>query len=267
MLLPTQPSLSPSSPSASGLGRVLGLLLLCLCARAAGAEPILIEYRDKPPYSFTTDQGKPAGFLLMRSIEILKLAGVEATFAEMPVKRILQDIHANQKLVCSPSWYKLPEREQFARFTLAIHQDKPQVVLANGKAIAALRAHASLAALLADEQLALGVVEGASYGPALDKQIAGMARPPIRAFGSPSQLARMVAARRADYMLIDQEDLNWIDSLGEIRAMNLLRVNYPDAPEGLRRYLMCSKRVEAGTLARINTAIRQLLPELNPRAD
>jgi len=240
--------------------------LLCLAGTASVAQRITVEYRDKPPYSFT-DRGQPAGFLLKRTIEILKLARVEAVYVEMPLKRIMNDIQANQDELCSPSWYKLPEREKFARFSLPIHQDKPHVVLASGAAAPALRAHASMAAMMADTRFSLGVVEGVSYGPELDKAIAAMARPPIRAVISPMQLAKMVAVRRADYMLIDQEDLNWIDTKGEINALNLVRINYPDAPEGLKRYLMCSRQVEPRTMERIDQAIRQLLPELNPRAD
>jgi uncharacterized protein (TIGR02285 family) len=255
----------PPNPFASRATLALWLLL-CLAGQASWGQRITVEYRDKPPYSFT-DRGQPAGFLLKRTIEIMKLAKVEAVYVEMPLKRIMNDIQANQEELCSPSWYKLPEREKFARFSLPIHQDKPHVVLASGATAPALRALSSMSALMADTRFSLGVVEGVSYGPELDKAIAAMARPPIRAVISPVQLAKMVAVRRADYMLIDQEDLNWIDTRGEINALNLVRINYPDAPEGLKRYLMCSRQVDPRTMERIDQAIRQLLPELNPRPD
>ncbi|WP_269531084.1 ABC transporter substrate-binding protein [Chitinimonas sp. BJYL2] len=234
-----------------------------LIGTAVLAEPIEVAYRDKPPYSYT-ENGQPKGFLLERTIAIFKRAGIEARYLEVPVKRITTDIQANQRPICSPSWYKLPEREAYARFSLPIHQDKPHVVLASPKARAAVSRHKLLSSLFADASLQLGVVEGVSYGQALDTAIAQTAKPPMRSTVTPLQLARMVAHGRADYMLIDQEDLSYLQSHSALNTLKLVKLAFPDMPAGLKRYIMCSQQVDPATLNQLDEAIRAVVPGLTP---
>ena len=49
--------------------------------------PLVVQCRNKPPYSFTKD-GKPSGFLIERTAEILKLAGIQASLQEVPVTTV-----------------------------------------------------------------------------------------------------------------------------------------------------------------------------------
>ncbi|MBH9554242.1 substrate-binding periplasmic protein [Inhella gelatinilytica] len=238
----------------SGLAWVIGVT-------AAQGQALQIEYRDKPPYSHT-EAGRPAGFLLKRTQDVLRLAGIEASFQEVPARRILSDIQSGRGPICSPGWYRLAEREKFANFTLPIHKDRPHVVLAHAAAAKAVRQHQRIAALFEDTSLVLGVMEGVSYGPTLDQALSKLTKPPVQAQISPMQLAKMVAARRADYMLIDQEDVEWLLAHEELGALGLVRLEFADMPEGLQRFLMCSKQVDSQTLERINTAIRAVAPEM-----
>lgn len=244
--------------------RLPALTAACCCALAAGgafAQPALtIEYRDKPPYSYTLD-GRPAGFLMERTARLLRRAGVEARYAEVPIRRTLQHLQANQAALCSPGLYKNPEREAFARYSLPIHRDRPHVVLAHASVAAQIRAMARVAQLFADASLQPGVMDGVSYGQQLDQFLASAARPPVRAQLAPLQLARMVGARRVDYMLIDQEDLNWLRQDAEFTPLPLVRIEFADMPRGELRYLACSQQVPAATLDRLNQAIRELVPE------
>lgn len=246
---------------AARAARLLPLVAAC-CTGAAGAQaPLVIEYRDKPPYSYT-EAGKPAGFLMERTARLLQRAGIKASYAEVPVRRTLQHLQANQTALCSPGLYKNPEREAFARFTLPIHRDRPHVVLAHAQAVAQMRPLARVAQLFADASLQPGVLEGVSYGTQLDQYLAGAARPPVRAQLTPLQLARMVGLRRVDYMLIDEEDLAWLRKDADFAQLPLVRVEFPDMPRGELRYLACSPQVTPQTLDRINHAIRELLPDL-----
>jgi len=232
----------------------------CAGAALAQAQSLAIEYRDKPPYSHTVD-GKPAGFLMERTIRLLKRAGIEARYAEVPIRRTLQNLQANQVALCSPGLYKNPEREAFARFSLPIHRDKPHVVLAHANAAGQIRAMTRVAQLFADASLQPGLMDGVSYGQQLDQFLASAPKPPIRAQLAPLQLARMVGVRRVDYMLIDEEDLNWLRKDPEFTPLPLVRIEFADMPRGELRYLACSMQVAPQTLDRINQVIRELLPE------
>ncbi|CAM3988772.1 substrate-binding periplasmic protein [Roseateles saccharophilus] len=240
------------------LARRLGLLTALLASGAGAQQPVTltIEYRDKPPYTYT-EGGRPAGFLLERTIKLLKRAGIQARYAEVPIRRTLMNLQANQSALCSPGLYKNPEREAYARFSLPIHRDRPHVVLAHADAVAQIRAIPRVAQLFADTSLQPGLLEGASYGLQLDQYLATAARPPIRAQLTVMQLARMVGAHRMDYMLIDEEDLGWLRRDPEFTPLPLVRIAFADAPRGELRYLGCSQQVGPQTMDRINRAIRE----------
>jgi polar amino acid transport system substrate-binding protein len=246
---------------------LLGLVAWLLSASAASGE-MLVEYRDKPPYSYTED-GKPRGFLIERTIRILEAAGIAATYQETPVKRIMNDIQTRtDTVICSPSWYKLPERESFARFSLAIHQDKPHLILAGPHAAGAVTAHKTLNDLFNDSKLRLGLIEGVSYGSDLDRMINQQGKNHTRWLNvTNEQLIKMIAsARDADYMMMDDDDYNFLNKEGDLDKLGIVKVaTKSNTPPGLKRYIMCSKSLDDATLARINQAIHKQLPiTLNP---
>lgn len=244
----------------SRLPRLLALMAACCAGTAAAQATLAIEYRDKPPYSYT-ESGTPAGFLMERTARLLKRSGIEARYAEVPIKRTLQQLQANQAPLCSPGLYKTPEREAFARFTLPIHRDRPHVVLAHANGVAQIRALPRIAQLFADPALQPGMLDGVSYGQQLDQHFATAARPPVRAQLTPLQLARMVGARRVDYMLIDEEDLGWLRKDPDFTPLALVRIEFADMPRGELRYIACSQQVGPQTLERLNQAIRELAPD------
>jgi uncharacterized protein (TIGR02285 family) len=247
--------------------RGLPLLICCLAlvglsatALAAGEE-ITVEYRDKPPYSFT-EAGKPAGFLIDRTVKLFQRAGLDAKYTEVPIRRTLLNLQGNAAAMCSPGLYKVPEREAYAQFSLPIHRDRPHVVLAHADAAAQIRALSRLAQLFADGGLTPGLLEGVSYGQQLDQALATTARPAVRAQLTPIQLARMVGIKRVDYMLIDEEDLAWLRRDPEFTPLGLTRIEFSDMPRGQLRYIACSRRVPPAAMERLNRAIRDLLPEV-----
>lgn len=239
---------------------LLGPLLLLLVPLAAVGEPLAMVFRDKPPYSYV-DDGKQKGFLLDRVKQILAAAKVEAKYEIVPPKRIFADIAANRSEICSFGWYKIPEREAYAKFSASIHEDKPHVILAGPRSRDAITRHKSLRELMADTSLLLGVVDGVSYGPEIDALIAAFRGPVERALIPPLQLARKVAAERVDFMFIDQEDLDYLtQSNPELSNDNLKKISYTDLPPGLKRYILCSEKVSDETMARINQAIARIAP-------
>lgn len=235
-------------------------LLSATFSPASSAEPLSMVFRDKPPYSYV-DNGKQRGFLLERVQQILAAAQVEARYDIIPPKRIFADISANRGEICSFGWYRIPEREAYAKFSLPIHQDKPHVVLAGPRAREAIARHRTLQELMGDSSLMLGVVDGVSYGAEIDALIANFRGPVERALISPLQLARKVSAQRVDFMFIDQEDLEYLaQTNAELSSDSLRRFSYPDLPAGLKRYILCSQKVPDETMKRINQAIGRIVP-------
>jgi len=240
-----------------GLRPWIALLTAGLSGMAGARTTLLIEYRDKPPYTYTVD-GKPAGFLMVRTAQLLKRAGIEPQYAEVPIRRTLMHLQANAVAVCSPGLYKTPERAAFARFSLPIHRDRPHAVLAHASVAAEIRRLPRASRLFTDGRFQPGQLEGVSYGAQLDQWLATTPKPPLRAQLSPMQLVRMVAAHRVDYMLIDQEDLGWLRRDPDLADLPVERVDLADMPRGELRYLACSQQVPPQVMERLNQAIREL---------
>ncbi|MEI7432217.1 MAG: transporter substrate-binding domain-containing protein [Betaproteobacteria bacterium] len=224
-------------------------------SQMAMAEPLLMVYRDKPPYSFV-DNGVAKGFLLERTSRILKRAGIETSFREMPPNRIFMEIQKNEQAICSFGWYKNAEREAYGRFSESIHQDRPQVVLAGARSIRAIRRHVLLKSLMSDSSLSLASADGVSYGVELDAMIAAFPGKIDSTLQAPLDVVKKIAAQRADFMFIDQEDLDYLNaSNADFKGNGLVRIEYPDMPVGLKRYILCSRLVGEDVMRRINSGI------------
>lgn len=245
-----------SVPPMNVLPRLLLVMVTCvLLAPCALAESVLMVYRDKPPYSYV-DNGVAKGFLLERTRRIMQRAGIESQFREIPPKRIFLEIQRDEQAICSFGWYKIAEREQYARFSAPMHQDRPHVVLAGPRSVDAVRRHASLKSLMSDASLIVAGADGVSYGADLDLMISKFAGKRDFTLQSPLQVVKKIAAQRADFMFIDQEDLDYLtESSADFRRDGLVRIEYADMPAGLKRHILCSHRVSEDAMRRINAAI------------
>jgi ABC-type amino acid transport substrate-binding protein len=234
---------------------LLWILVLQVCIPVSAlAEPLLMLFREKPPYSYV-ENGVQKGFLLEKTQKILARAKIESKFTIVPPKRLFQEIQDNAFPVCSFGWYKNPEREKYARFSLPIHQDRPQVVLASPKS-AKLHRHKTLKSVMADPTLVIAVLDAVSYGPELDAMIAAFPGKIDKALLSVAQVVKKVAAHRADLMFIDQDDYDYLAEInGDVKNAGLVRVVYPDLPAGLKRYILCSHKVSEEVMRKINTGI------------
>lgn len=236
---------------------LLCLLLSCLFTLPARAqEPITVAWRDKAPYHYK-ENGVEQGFLLLRAKQLFAQAEVPAVFVETPAKRIWHDFAYGKKSFCSIGWYRLPERERLAQFSRAFHVDPPQILLVGPKALPAIQAHKRFAALLADPNISLGVVDGVSYGPILDQLISQSANRVEPVTVSPANLMRMVAANRVNYMFADQADWQYLRSR-ETGLESISEYHFSDLPPGLERFIICSKDVPSTVIDKLNRAIETL---------
>ncbi|MBY0239376.1 MAG: transporter substrate-binding domain-containing protein [Burkholderiaceae bacterium] len=236
---------------------VLPLLAMPACAGDTTASaPITVSWREKPPYYYTED-GVDKGFMLAYGKEVFAAAGIDARFVREPQKRIWTNFDQRKPNYCSLAWYRLPEREAIAQFSIPVYTDPPHTVLASPAAAAKVQAHASLAALLADPELTLGLVDGVSYGADLDERIAKAGNQVMRRTVSTTNMIQMLAANRFHYMLADRND--WGHMRTHYKEMGaVLQHDVPDMPGGLKRYFLCSRAVPPSVIERLNQAIRTL---------
>lgn len=238
-------------------------VLLAGLSPCVAEEPLRVTYLERPPY-YHTVQGKPAGFLNDITAEILARAGIEASFTGLPTKRILDEIMVAGLAACSVGWFKTPEREAAARFSLPLWRDPPYAALMRAEAAARFGERSSLAALFGDAGLRLGVLDGFSYGDPIDARIAAEARDVYRMTGSQRQLARMLAEGRVDYMLIAPVEIAALLESSGLASGDFTAVALDDVPPGPTRHLICGRGVSVGVMERIDQAIRELHPDVEP---
>jgi len=241
-----------------------GLLLaapLLLVASLAAAQPLTVAWREKAPYYYVED-GLEKGFILAYTKQLFASAGVEARFVREPHKRIWSRFADGTRSYCSIAWYRLPERERIAQYSLPIYTDPPQTILVAPAALERVRQHPTLASMMADPILTLAVMDGVSYGAELDARIKQSANQIMRRTVPTSNMVQMLAAGRASYLLTDRNDWNYM-RLRHKQLAGLVQYEVPDLPPGLKRYILCSRDVPAATMEKLNQAIR-LAPKPAP---
>ena len=236
----------------------LACFFLLFSSQEAAAQPLEVLYFERPPY-YATVNGQPDGFLVSLTRKILAQAGVTASFLEMPARRILTTIKANQGAVCSIGWFSTPERETYATFSLPIYEDQAlmAVFLRSGRVPPA--GITRFEELSAETDLALGLNEGYSYGNHVDQLISRMRTPPVKSSGPQEQLMRMLAAGRFDFLLVNPIEIDTLARLAEIPPEDILALELSDMPRGNMRHLMFSKAVSSEIIQRVNETIQQMV--------
>jgi len=249
------------TPGAASRARlVLPVLLLFLVPWVAGAqEPtsLTVTYLERPPY-YWTENGQARGFLLDLTRRILDQAGVPATYVPLPPNRILDDLRHNQAPSCSIGWFKNPERESYANFSLPIYRDKPLVLLTTKGQAELFHAYRTLKDVFRDPSLIMAQVASFSYGEMVDRLQKEILVRNLTVSTSQSVLPQLIAQGRASYMLVAPEEIPTLLRSARLDPDLFIELPMEDIPAGNLRYLICSKNVPQSDLARINAAITAL---------
>lgn len=226
-------------------------------------EIISVHYHHRRPF-YIRDKDKVYGLVIDPIANVFKAAGIAYIWRETPAKRQLQIIAAGEDYSCGAGWFKTPERETFARYTLPIYRDKPFVAVLRSDDEYIHSQETTLDEVLKEWRLKLLVKEGYSYGPYIDQRLKVLAPRQISTTGENHDILKMIENYRADYSFMTEEEADDLLASQEINAERYKIVRFVDMPPGGERHLMCSKKVGDETIARLNAAIRRQYPE---RAD
>lgn len=221
---------------------------------AEASDRLTVLYEDRPPYYITNTDGSVGGVVLAPVSAALDAASIEADWVVRSFKRQIEEIKRDANPVCSPGWFKKPEREAFAKFSRPVYRDQPQVVVArsdNARRIS----HPTLDLLLADSSLRIGVKLGYSYGAYIDGLLAKHHPLTVETSQDIGGMTRMLLGRRFDYLVAAPEEYASLAERLGIAGGDIVSLRMRDVPPGNKRYLMCSRRVDDGILARFNAAL------------
>lgn len=233
------------------------ILTIILCHTAQAQTPIQVYYAERIPYAISDQKGGIEGLTASPVARAFQTANIPFEWKKMPFKRQLITIKANKKKACGIGWFKNPERKEFARFSDAIYQDRPTIIIAR-KGNIAFDGHHTIKDLFKDNSIKLLVKDGFSYGKYLDELIEKEQPSKILVVGSSNlEMLQIILSGRADYFFAAEEEAEqMITSAGlSTSQFDLLSLN--DMPAGNARYLACSKQVPTKIIEQFNQALRE----------
>jgi polar amino acid transport system substrate-binding protein len=251
---------------------ILLLFIICLLAACKGgnlaATPtaimtatsqvetlITIHYNERPPYLVTTADGV-TGLTGDPTTIAFEKAGVPYRWQQTPTKRQTYILQQNTGQDCVIAWFKNAEREKFAKFTLPIYQDQPQIALARADN-ELVDQHGEIEDFFADRGITLLVKDGYSYGDFLDQKIADFQPKRLVTTNENEGMLKMIHARHADYMLIAPEEAFGLIRTSNFYEQDFKTIYFSDIISGEKRYILCSMQVDDAIIQRLNAAIQQ----------
>jgi len=219
----------------------------------ADCSVITVRYHERVPYIKTTPDGVEG--LTGTPVSLaFKKAGIPFIWKKTPSKRQIKVLKDNSGCDCLVGWFKNPDREKFAKYTHHIYQDKPQIALAradNGK----LQNGISVDSVLSNPGLKLLVKDGYSYGSYLDARISRQKPVIDRSTTENVNMLKKIHFRRGDYFFISPEEADGLIESSGLPKEDFKYIMFSDMPEGEKRYILCSQKVEDEVIEKLNTAI------------
>ncbi|MCP5366356.1 MAG: transporter substrate-binding domain-containing protein [Hyphomicrobiales bacterium] len=239
---------------------MIGLVAVLATAAAAQArEPIDVLVFERAPYYVQQVDGTMSGLVAGPTAQAFDKAQIPFRWRQAAANRHLKILKQNAKPVCATGWFKNAERETFAKFTLPIYRDQPQVALIRTDNRRAL-GHRTVAALLADRDIRLGRKLGFSYGPKVDGLIDDLRTQTVTTAQDNIGMIRMLVGGSFDVFFVAAEEAEGLVDLLGVARNDVVTVSYEDMPPSGERYILCSRKVDDATIRRLNDAITSLQP-------
>ena len=216
---------------------------------------ITLHYNERPPYLVTIDNGV-AGLTGDPATIAFEKSGIPFRWEQTPSKRQIYLLQQNSGRDCLVGWFRNVEREKYARYTLPIYWDQPQIALARAENNN-IPFNSTVEEVFSNPKLNLLVKDGYSYGDFLDKKIKELN--PVRTITTDenSEMLKMVYAGHADYFFIAPEEAEGLIASSAFDTHNFKFVHFSDIPYGEKRYILCSMQVEKSIIEKLNAVIRK----------
>ncbi|MBU1567602.1 MAG: hypothetical protein KJ630_18495 [Proteobacteria bacterium] len=228
-----------------------------LSSKQSEKDTITVHFHDRRPF-YINYKGDVLGLVAAPIGMAFEDAGIPFRWQETPAKRQLDIIRRNEDKSCAAGWFKTPEREAFAQYTLPVYQDQPFVGVfrADNKFVADTE---MLDRVLAERSLQLLAKEGYSYGNYIDGRIQAISPRQVHTTADNQSILRMILNYRADYSFMTEEEARDLLLFAGMKSSDFKLVHFSDMPPGNKRYIICSKQVEPQLLVQLNVAIRHLV--------
>ena len=240
------------------------LSAILLLPSVSPAQPLEVLYFEYPPYYHALPDGRATGLIVDLARRVFEKAGVEAEFRFVPAKRILHDIQTGHH-VASLGWFKTPEREEFARFSLPIYINRPVGVFFLREKEELFRPYDTLEALMASGKLLMGRVAGLSDGPQIDAMLAKYPDRIVHVTADSVRLVKMLETGRFDFFLLPPEVIDALLRESQVPPGDFALKTMSDIPQGNSRHIIYSKTVDEALIRKVDQAILTEIGDIDPK--
>jgi len=241
------------------LNLVVAGLVLGACGQSHAGD-VEVIFEPRAPYYVLTAGGEHEGLVLGPVSKALTLMDVAVKWSERPAKRQLKLIKANRSAICSPGWFKKPERVAFARFSNPVYRDRPQVVVVRSED-AGVFGFTNIRQLFAHPTLRRGGKQGYSYGAEIDRMLEELDPKTILTSKGSAHLLKMLQKERFDYFLASPEEIEHLLAREKIDPASMTLLPMKGLSSGNERFLICSKAVDGSFINQFNAALKTVLTE------
>jgi len=239
------------------------ILIVLIAAVKTGycAEPITIGYVNRIPYFYMDQGGKFTGVMAKPVTAAFKKAGIPYKLRELPAKRILIYLKNRRPNFCSMGWYKNPEREKFATYSLPVYRNKSRIAVTRHDNDLII-SNKTLAEVFKIPGIKLLKKDGYSYGKFIDQQIAMHEPETIITTMENDQMLKLVFCSKSIYFFLSEEEADALIPMAGYNPSDFKYIHFSDVPVGLIRYVLFSKQVDPAIVEKINLAIKEIVPSL-----
>ena len=220
----------------------------------AGTEDILqLHFHERRPY-YAKHNDQVYGLVAGPVDRLLTQASIDFEWIETPAGRQLDIVRDGVSPVCAVGWFKTPQRQRYAKYTLPVYQD--------GKVVAVTRNDNDnikeddlLERVFSDGRLKLLVKSGYSYGPYITRKMEEFRPWKLSTTADNVGMLEMIHDLRADYCFMSEEEAYELLVYSSLDRSAFKIIYFRDVPGGSKRYLLCSRKVDDAMMKKINGAI------------
>ncbi|NRD74503.1 transporter substrate-binding domain-containing protein [Shewanella sp. VB17] len=226
--------------------------------KANTLNPIIIAFNIRVPIYLEPKSGQdhPEGTVGTPASQALKNTNLNYEWQNIPFSRVMKMIEGNMTKICNPSLFKTEERLKFSKYSNMVYQDK-EILILSYKNHPTLKDNLTLEQLLSSGDFKLLAKQGYSYGNRYDEIIKHNEKNNVtRVITGNYEIIKMLLKKRSDFMFIDPTELDGIFIETDITPEQVQTYSIKDAPEGNKRYFMCSKKVSNEEINEINKGLK-----------
>ncbi|GHF24176.1 hypothetical protein GCM10017044_18490 [Kordiimonas sediminis] len=158
---------------------------------------------------------------------------------------------------CITGYSYREERAKSGQYTLPIAQSSQSGVAIREGSDATFKPYHALIDLIKDRDHVGGFIAGANYGDGIAEILRANKEYHIQISGSDSDLLKLLASGRVDYVMVDGNQVAYANETGLYDTQ--FDVFYPtDLREPVPLHIICSKGVPEPTMQQLNSAIQNL---------